>query len=251
MLGRTLGLLSQISADFAATTTVTGWELSADGADMRRARSLLGQDLDTVEQSWGGHTGLAKQQLVGPYTLAASVERKGRRLLSDTGLMRELQEAFRQLVESHRADLRRRVPATWLIQIDEPSLPAVAAGRVKAPSGLSTLPAVDPELDLGADLVHCCAPGIPWSRMRGVDGVLFDTAQLTGDDDDPLAQLSTRDVALGFGVSPAAGSVRNVLAFFDRTGLAPRPLLITPPCGMVADYRPWQPLVQDLTERLA
>jgi hypothetical protein len=62
--------------------------------------------------------------------------------------------------------------------------------------------------------------------------------------------LSTGGTVLGFGVSPVAGSVRSVLDFFDRTGLRPEPMLVTPPCGMVADYRPWQPVVHDLSERL-
>lgn len=250
MIGRTLGLLSTISADFAAATTVSGWQLSAGTKDMRRARSMLAQDLDAVEQSWRGHTGLAKQQLAGPYTLAASVERNGRRLLADAGLVRELLEVFRQLVAEHRKQLQRRVPATWLIQLDEPSLPAVAAGRVRTASGFSVLPAVEPDLNLGADLLHCCAPGIPWARLRGVDGLLLDQSQVTTQDDVPLAEFSTSGMTLGFGVSPGPGSVRAVLDFFDRTGVVPSPLLVSPPCGMVGDYRPWRPLVEDLTERL-
>lgn len=250
MIGRTLGLLSQISADFSAATTVSGWELSAGTKDMRRARSMLAQDLDAVEQSWRGHTGLAKQQLAGPYTVAATVERHGRRLIADAGLVRELLEAFRQLVIEHRTQLQRRVPATWMIQLDEPLLPAVAVGRVRTTSGLSVLPAVEPDLDLGADLLHCCAPGIPWERLRGLAGVLLDQSQVETDDDESLAELSAAGLTLGFGVSPVKGSVRNVLDFFDRTGLAPSPLLVTPPCGMVGDYQPWRSLVEDLTERL-
>ena len=137
--------------------------------EMRRARSLLGEDLDAVESSWSGHTGFAKQQLAGPYTLAATVERKGNRLVSDRGLMRDLLTAYRQLIADHRAQLGRRVGATWLIQLDEPSLPAVAAGMVRTTSGMSVLPALEPDLDLGADLLHCCAGGFrgsgcdPWA----------------------------------------------------------------------------------------
>lgn len=250
MIGRTLGLLSEVSPDFSATTSVTGWELSPAARDMRRARSWLNQDLDAVEQSWQGHTGLAKQQLAGPYTLAAAVERKGRKLLADPGLVRELVQAWRHLVVDHRSALSKRLPADWLIQMDEPSLPAVAAGAVRTVSGMSAYPALLPELNLGADLMHCCAPGIPWERVRGLGGLLFDVATHRQSDDEALAELSTRGTTLGFGVSQGAGSVRIVLDFFDRTGLAPTPMLITPPCGMVADYRPWHTVVDGLRERL-
>jgi hypothetical protein len=250
MIGRTLGLLSAVSADFCATTTVTGWELSAASKEMRRARSLLGEDLDAVESSWSGHTGFAKQQLAGPYTLAATVERKGNRLVSDRGLMRDLLTAYRQLIADHRAQLGRRVGATWLIQLDEPSLPAVAAGMVRTTSGMSVLPALEPDLDLGADLLHCCAGGLPWERLRPLGGILIDQEQLGIADDESLAELSTAGVTMGFGVSAVPGSVRKVLDFFDRTGLAPAPMLISPPCGMVADYRPWHRVVESLNERL-
>jgi hypothetical protein len=251
MIGRTLGLLSQVSVEFSATTSVTGWELASATRDMRRARSLLGQDLDAVEIAWQGHNGWAKQQLVGPYTLAAAVERRGRPLLADPGLVRELLEAYRVLVAVHRRDLSRRVPAQWLIQLDEPSLPAVAGGRIATASRLSVLAPVRPELDLGADLLHCCAQGIDWADLRAFSGVLFDHGRLAPQDDAGLAELSENGVALGFGVSPVPGSVRNVLDFFDRTGLTPAPMLISPPCGMVADYRPWQPVVAELVERLS
>jgi hypothetical protein len=99
--------------------------------------------------------------------------------------------------------------------------------------------------------VHCCAPGVPLSRVRGIDGWLFDLSLHPSGDDEALAELSTVGTSLGFGVSPGPGSVRGVLDFFDRTGLVPDRILVTPPCGMVADYRPWRPVVEALTERLS
>lgn len=251
MIGRTLGLLSETSPDFCATTTVTGWELTAGTRDMRRARSLLAEDLDAVEQSWQGHTGLAKQQLAGPYTLAASVERKGRRLLADAGLVRDLVAAWVEMARSHRSALQRRVGAQWLIQMDEPALPQVVAGSVSTVSGLGVYPPVEPRLQLGAELIHCCAANAPLSRMRGVGGLLLDLTQHRQDEDSALAELAESGTVLGFGVPPGDGSVRNVLDFLDRTGLAPSPMLVTPPCGLVADYRPWYPVADGLRERLA
>jgi hypothetical protein len=135
--------------------------------------------------------------------------------------------------------------------MDEPSLPAVVAGSVRTISGMSAYPAIEPALDLGAELIHCCAAGVPLTRMRGCGGILFDLSLHDQSADEKLAELSTGGTVLGFGVSPVAGSVRGVLDFFDRTGLHPAPMLITPPCGMVADYRPWRPLVDDLNERLS
>lgn len=251
MIGRTLGLLSEVAPDFSAATTVTGWELTSSGRDMRRARALLGEDLDAVEQAWQGHTGAAKQQLAGPYTIAASVERKGRRLLADSGIVRDLVVAWQEMVALHRAELARRVPADWVLQMDEPSLPAVVAGSVRTISGMSAYPPLEPEVDLGADLLHCCAADVPLSRLRGIGGLLFDLSLHDQGVDDDLAELSTAGTVLGFGVSPVPGSVRSVLDFFDRTGLHPAPMLVTPPCGMVADYRPWRPLIDDLNERLS
>lgn len=251
MIGRTLGLLSDLAPDFSVATTVTGWELTTATRDMRRARSLLAEDLDAVEQAWHGHTGMAKQQLAGPYTIAAAVERKGRRLLADPGLVRDLVLAWREMAAAHRHDLQRRLPAQWVLQMDEPSLPAVAAGSVRTISGMSAYPSIEPDLDLGAELIHCCAADVPLTRMRGVGGLLFDLSLHDQDADDQLAELSTGGTVLGFGVSPVAGSVRRVLEFFDRTGLRPAPMLVTPVCGMVADYRPWRPVVVDLNERLS
>jgi hypothetical protein len=115
---------------------------------------------------------------------------------------------------------------------------------------MSVLPALEPDLDLGADLLHCCAAPIPWDRLRPLGGILIDQGQLGVADDESLAELSTAGVTMGFGVSPVPGSVRNVLDFFDRTGLTPTPILISPPCGMVADYRPWHRVVESLNERL-
>lgn len=250
MIGRTLGLLSEISPDFSAATTVTGWELSAASRQMRRARSLLSEDLDAVEQAWAGHSGLAKQQVAGPFTIAATVEFAGRKLLADRGLVADLVQAWQEMVGLHREALAKRLSATWLIQMDEPLLPAVVAGTVRTVSGFSVYPALPVEMPTGADLLHCCASP-PWTRLRGLDGVLLDHTLHRVLDDVPLAGLSTQGTTLGFGVSQDASSVRSVLSFFDRTGLVPEPMLITPPCGMVADYRPWQRMASDIEERLS
>src|SRR3546814_718856 len=92
MIGRTLGVLDALPADLQPF----GWRLtSASGMDQRRARSLLAQDLDCVEELTQGFTGTLKTQLAGPWTMAALVEKpRGDKLLSDHGARRELSEAM-------------------------------------------------------------------------------------------------------------------------------------------------------------
>src|SRR3546814_8276651 len=100
--------------------------------DQRRARSLLAQDLDCVEELTQGFTGTLKTQLAGPWTMAALVEKpRGDKLLSDHGARRELSEAMTEGIIAHVADLRRRVPdaARLIVTIDEPALPAGRAGE--------------------------------------------------------------------------------------------------------------------------
>ena len=78
MVGRTLALVAELGFDLQPA----GWRLTdAPGIDHRRARSLLAQDLDVLEEQTQGSDlfvagGELKVQLCGPWTLAASVERK-------------------------------------------------------------------------------------------------------------------------------------------------------------------------------
>jgi hypothetical protein len=201
-----------------------------------------------VEQVWAGHTGPAKQQLAGPVTLAATVERKGRKLLADSGLVRELLEAWVLMADRHRAVLRARLPAVWLLQMDEPMLPAAAAGAVGSPSGLSAYPPWTAALP-ATDLLHCCAAGLPWSRLPAVQGLLVDAGLTLPAEQEALAEVASTGVTLGFGMSGDAGSVHSVLDFYDRTGLEPAPVLVTPPCGMVGDYTPWLRIAEELNGR--
>jgi len=85
MIGRTMGLISQISSDFSVSTVPTGWRLtSARGKDMLRATSFMSHDLDEIEAVYEGFDGDFKIQVVGPWTLAASIEnRSGEKLLRD------------------------------------------------------------------------------------------------------------------------------------------------------------------------
>ena len=92
MTGRALAVMADLGADLQPA----GWRLTdAPGVDHRRARSLLGQDLDTLEELSDGYTGAFKIQVAGPWTLAATVEKpRGDKVLSDFGARRELAQAL-------------------------------------------------------------------------------------------------------------------------------------------------------------
>ena len=70
-----------------------------------------------------------KTQVAGPWTLAAGVElRSGNRVLTDAGAVAEFVESLAEGLRGHVADLARRTRAEVVVQIDEPTLPAVLAG---------------------------------------------------------------------------------------------------------------------------
>ncbi len=70
-VGRGAALLVDVPTEL----DVRGWRLGTrPGADVRRARSLLAQDVDVVEEVFSGYSGWFKVQVVGPLTFAASVE---------------------------------------------------------------------------------------------------------------------------------------------------------------------------------
>jgi len=110
MIGRALAIVSELGADLQPA----GWRLTdAPGVDQRRARSLLAQDLDRLEEQAQGYDGAFKVQVAGPWTLAATVEKpRGDKVLSDVGARRELAQALAEGLGDHVADARRRLGST-------------------------------------------------------------------------------------------------------------------------------------------
>lgn len=191
MIGRTAALFDDLAVDLQPA----GWRLTAAvGRDQRRARSLLGHDLDIVEELLPASTPTLKQQVAGPWTLAASIERpRGDRALADHGARREIAESLASGVAQHIADLRKRAPhAALVLQVDEPALPAVLAGAIPTASGYGRHRSVDaPEADclLGllvesilqagaTPVVHCCAADLPVGLLAGAGfaAISFDLA---------------------------------------------------------------------------
>ncbi len=165
---------------------------------------MLSSDLDAMEEVLDGYQGPLKIQLAGPWTLAATIEQPHSQkvALADPGLVADIASSLAEGVKAHVAEVAKRVPgATLLVQLDEPSLPAVADGGIPTPSGLTRVREVDEEV-LRAKLrevleatraytiVHCCAPGYPFEIITGAgaDAVSFDLSLLGHGDYDKLAE---------------------------------------------------------------
>lgn len=225
-IGRTGALLHAVGSDFGLETTADGWRIT-DGTSrlMRRAISWVGEDLDALEEFGQDYSGPLKTQIVGPWTLAASIELAGgERLLKDAGACRDLAGALAEAVRTHIADLRRRFPmATILLQVDEPGLNAVLDGTIGSVSGLSRFEPADPlvvqdslrevltavpEVVSG---VHCCAPQPPIRVMTNAQaGFLSFDLTLAGLDEDAIGG------AWESGVGIWAGSVDPFLRLEQR-----------------------------------
>jgi methionine synthase II (cobalamin-independent) len=257
MTGRTLGAIGDLGFDLQPA----GWRLvDAPGIDHRRARSLLAQDLDVLEEQTQGYEGPLKLQLTGPWTLAGTVEKpRGDRVLSDVGARRELAQALAEGVRDHLADVRRRLPgAQLLLQVDEPALPAVMAGRIPTSSGFNRHRSVSPPLASEAlewvfaaagetpTVAHCCdaEPPVALFRGAGAGGVSIDLAVLAAGAYDDLATTLDEGARVLLGVVPSTGAadpstkstVERVRRLLDMLGFDPPEvadqLVLTPACGL-------------------
>jgi len=186
LIGRSAALL----VDLAFDLTPGGWRLvPRSGIDQRRAEEFLERDLDALYDVADSWVGPFKLQAAGPWTLAAGLERtRGDRAVVDAGARRDLAQSLAEGLAGHIAAVAARVPGAQLVvQLDEPSVPAVLQGGLPTVSGFGKLPAVEAtvvEQEL-ADLigrlpvpavVHCCAPRVPLELLRsaGAAAVSFD-----------------------------------------------------------------------------
>ncbi|WP_235530205.1 methionine synthase [Nocardioides sp. Root151] len=277
MTGRGLAVVSGLGADLQPA----GWRLTDhSGIDHRRARSLLSQDLDAIEEQVQDFTGVFKVQVAGPWTLAATVEKpRGDKVLSDHGARRELAEALAEGLRDHVADVRRRVPGASeiLVQVDEPALPAVLAAQIPTASGWGKHRAVHPPEASGAleqvmaaiagagatPIVHCCAPDVPIALLRGAGarGISIDLDLLVPGSYDALAEaVEAGDrVLLGAVPSlapnprPTEGSVsERLLRLLDMLGLEPTDrLVVTPSCGLAGADPAWARAALELSRKSA
>ncbi|GAA5154225.1 methionine synthase [Nocardioides marinquilinus] len=281
MVGRALALVTDLGIDLQPA----GWRLTgepgASGVDHRRARSLLAHDLDVLEELTQGYDGAFKVQVAGPWTLAATVEKpRGDKVLSDVGARRDLAQALAEGVRQHVAELRRRVAGAGrlVVQVDEPGLAGVLAGRVPTASGFGKHRTVHPPeasealgwvLDAvageGAEpWVHSCAPETPLDLVRGAGarGLVVDLDVVDAAGHDVLASIlegvdGGEVVAVGVvpstdpGSPPTATQVaERVLRWLDVLGLDPDVagdrLLVVPTCGLSGATPAWSRTALDL-----
>ncbi|WP_222265177.1 methionine synthase [Modestobacter marinus] len=186
LIGRSAALL----VDLAVDLTPAGWRLvPRPGADLRRAHATLARDLDALYEVAERYAGPFKVQVAGPWTLAAGLERtRGDRAVVDPGARRDLAQSLAEGITAHVAAVSARVPgAEVVVQLDEPSLPAVLQGALPTASGFGKLAAVEAtvvEEELGhlvdriarPVVVHCCASRAPLDLFRaaGAAAVSFD-----------------------------------------------------------------------------
>jgi len=255
-VGRTAALL----VDLPVEVVVASWQLTAHpGRDVRHARDYLAWDLDALEAAAAGYAGPLKVQAVGPLTLAASVElANGHKIVSDLGALRDLTESLAEGVREHLSAVAARVPgADLVLQLDEPSLPEVLAGRVPTPSGYGTVAPIEPTVAQqrlatvlsgaapGRRVVHCCGPNVPVDVLRsaGTDAISLDAALLGAAQYDVLGEALDAGTSLWLGVLPATDATITldtartpIERLWRDLGFAPERLagavVPTPSCGL-------------------
>jgi methionine synthase II (cobalamin-independent) len=257
LVGRTAGLLVDLPVELYAAR----WQVAAHtGRDLRRSHDLRERDLDQMTEQAEEFAGTFKIQAAGPFTLAAGIDLPiGGRLLRDPGAVRDLTGSLAEGLRNHVAEVRRRLPrATVLLQLDEPSLPAVLAGRIPTESGFSAYRAVEASTAstalravieaAGAPVVvHCCASDVPLDLIRssGAAAVALDLDLV--EKLDPLGEAI--DAGLGLlagaasalpppaGRAPSSAQVADrVRQLWNRLGFParrlPEQVVVTPACGL-------------------
>lgn len=263
MIARTCGLLPGIHVDMQPS----GWRLvPRPGLDERRAKQTLTDDIDMLATVFDGYEGPLKTQLCGPVTLGAALElQRAGRAVNDQAAMRDLALELAESVTTHLSALRASIPAAqYVVQIDEPGLPAALGGLIPRESGLGRYRALDREFAEGllrevtaaihgsgaTAVVHCCAGGVPLEVLGrvGADALSLDATLLTERDDDQLAELIEGGLAVWWGAVgsldelsvPAATLVRTTAS---RLGIGADTLaaavVVTPTCGLAGADPAW------------
>jgi methionine synthase II (cobalamin-independent) len=277
MIGRAGALLVDIALD----TVPRGYRIAArPGEVLRRAVSLLDEDIDALEEAWekagGAVSGRAvKVQAPGPITLAAGLELpNGHRAITDAGAVRDLTASLAEGVERHRAEVARRLATTVVVQYDEPVLPAALAGRLTGVTALNPVHRVDEVAAItlidtcvaaaGTEvLVHCCAAEIPWNVLQrsSINAVSVDGAMLGDADLDGLGEFLDSGRAVVLGLLPTSAPQRRpsadevaaaALAITDRIGFA-RAVVgqrvgISPACGLAGATAQWARVALELAQ---
>ncbi len=256
LVGRGAGLLVELPVDVQPA----GWRLvDRPGRDVARTLAFWRQDLDELAEAFEGYAGPLKLQVGGPWTLAASLRlARGERAVVDEGACRDIVESLAEGVRRLVTDVQRLVPGAQLVlQLDEPSLPAVLEGRLPTASGFGRLSAVDPQVVGSAlravlaeagdrhTLVHCCAASVPIPLLRDcrATGISVDTSLLTPRGWEGLAVAAEEGLTVyagcvptgGLPDAPAAEIAGSVAQAWQRLGMPAQSLqdlAVTPACGL-------------------
>ena len=172
MIGRAGALLVDIGID----TVPRGYRIAPGrSAVVRRAVSLLNEDLDALEEAWEnaglrGGTRTVKVQSPGPITLAAQLELSGgHRAITDAGAVRDLTASLAEGMAQHRAEVARRLDTTVVVQFDEPLLPAALQGRLSGVTSFTPVHPVDEPVAIGLidDCVAAVGAEVVVAQLRG------------------------------------------------------------------------------------
>ncbi|AEV76410.1 methionine synthase II (cobalamin-independent) [Mycolicibacterium rhodesiae NBB3] len=280
LIGRTGALLVDIGID----TVPRGYRIAAGrSAVLRRAVSLLNEDLDALEEAWekaglrgGGRT--VKVQSAGPITLAAQLELPGgHRAITDAGAVRDLAASLSEGIAQHRAEVARRLDTTVVVQFDEPLLPAALEGRLSGVTSLTPVHPVDGPIAIGliddciatagAEVVlHSCAASLPWKLLQRSDvhAVSVDVATLTANDLDGIGEFVERERTVLLGVVPSTAPAarpsseevaKAAVAITDRLGFSRSVLRerigVTPACGLAGATANWARTAIELAQKAA
>lgn len=268
LIGRAGALLVDIGID----TVPRGYRIAPGRSSaLRRAVSLLGEDLDALEEAWEkaglrGSGRPVKLQAPGPVTLAAHLELPGgHRAITDPGALRDLGASLAEGVAAHRAEVARRLETTVVVQFDEPSLPAALQGRLSGVTSLTPVHPVDEPLAMSlldacvaqADTevaVHSCAADLPWKALlrSNIHAISVDVSTLTAADLDGVGEFVDAGRTVLLGVVPTSAPNRrpaveeiakSVVAVTDRLGFAREVLRerigVTPACGLAGATPEW------------
>ncbi|PID53559.1 MAG: methionine synthase [Micrococcales bacterium] len=253
MVGRAAAMLVGLHVDLQPS----GWRLvSHPGRDEQRAQAWWRHDLDALAEAAHGYQGPLKAAVTGAWTLLSHVNlERGERAVSDPGAQRDIVESLAEGIATMLADITRAVPgASLIVQLDEPSLPAVLAGRLTTQSGIGKLRPVPPAQaqaglttladaarDAGAVhvLAHCCAATAPVGLLReaGLDGISLDLATLGPASWESVAASVESGVRLWAGIDPTRQRIDQtpLPQWWQRLGLprhALNEVFLTPACGL-------------------
>lgn len=283
MIGRTAAVLVDIPMDTARVSpgNSTTYRLAGRaGRLVSRASGFLSADLDAAEEVFerSGRRGAATPftiSLCGPYTFAASVElASGHKVLHDRGAVNDVAASMAEGLVQLTAQVRRRLGASVIVQLDEPLLARVLDGGVRPLTRLDVMPEVSADgaaallesmaHTIGTPMVlHDCAT-TRWDVVCKLNSyaVSLDLANVRPTDYDALGSFMDGGGSLVAGAIPTSRTADasaepvalRLAGLIDRIGL-PRAVLarqtaVSPACGLASADPRWAATALGLAARV-